>query len=60
MTEFNHIHVREGEEWICGRTVAFEDQELLRCEARELDEEDACRECAMQLLAHFGDAMHVQ
>ena len=60
VTEFNHIHIREGEDWICGRSMAFDDQELLRCEARHEEEDAACRRCAAQLLAHFGDAMHVQ
>lgn len=60
MTEFNHIHVREGEEWVCGRTMAFDDLELIRTEARDMDEDEACRRCAEQILAHFGDAMHVQ
>ena len=60
VTEFNHIHVHDGEDWICGRSMAFEDQELLRCESRHEEEEVACRRCASQLLAHFGDAMHVQ
>ena len=60
MTEFNHIHTRDGENWVCGRSVAFEERELLRCEARDAIEEDACRNCAMQLLEHFGGAMHVQ
>ena len=60
MTEFNHIHIRDGEEWVCGRTMAFEDHELIRCEARDPDEEEACQSCAGQILSHFGDPMHVQ
>ncbi len=59
MTEFNHIHVHDGQDWVCGRTMAFEDQELLRCEARHEEEDEACRRCAGQLLSHFGEAMHV-
>ena len=59
MTEFNHIHIREGEDWVCGRTMAFDDKELLRCEARDFDEGEACRLCAEQTLAYFGDPMHV-
>jgi len=60
MTEFNHIHIRDGEDWLCGRSMAFEDQELIRCEARDPDESEACLRCSEQILAHFGDAMHVQ
>jgi hypothetical protein len=60
VTEFNHIHVRDGAEWVCGRSMAFDDQELLRCEARDADEFEACRRCIAQLLAHFGDPLHVQ
>ena len=60
MTEFNHIHVRDGDDWVCGRTMAFEDQELIRCEARHFDEDEACDRCAHQILGYFGEAMHVQ
>ena len=60
MTEFNHIHILDGDDWVCGRSMAFEDQELLRCEARSAEEGEACRRCVAQLLAHFGDPMHVQ
>jgi hypothetical protein len=60
VTEFNHIHIRDAEEWVCGRSMAFEDQELIRCEARDADEDEACRRCAEQLLAYFGEPMHVQ
>jgi len=60
VTEFNHIHIRDGEDWVCGRTMAFEDQELIRCEARDSDEEEACNRCAAQILGYFGNAMHVQ
>ena len=59
MTEFNHIHVVDAGDWVCGRSMAFEDQELLRCEARAPDEGEACRRCVAQLLAYFGDPMHV-
>jgi hypothetical protein len=58
--EFNHIHIHEGDEWVCGRSMAYEDQELIRCEARDADEDEACRRSAEQLLAYFGEAMHVQ
>jgi hypothetical protein len=60
VTEFNHIHIRDGEDWVCGRTMAFEDRELIRCEARDPDEEESCRRCSEQILSYFGDAMHVQ
>jgi ribosomal protein L40E len=59
MTEFNHIHTHDGEDWICGRTMAFDDQELIRCETRDPDEAEACRRCAEQMLGYFGEPMHV-
>lgn len=59
MVEFNHIHTHQDENWTCGRSMAFEDQELIHCEARDPDEEDACRRCAEQLLGYFGEAMRV-
>ena len=60
MTEFNHIHIHDGDFWICGRAMALDQQEVLRCEAREADEAEACRRCAQQLLGYFGEPMHVQ
>jgi hypothetical protein len=60
VTEFNHIHIRDGEDWVCGRSMAFEDRELIRCEARDPDEEEACQRCAGQILSYFGEPMHVQ
>ena len=60
VTEFNHIHLFDGDDWVCGRSMAFDDQELLRCEARSAEEDSACRQCIAQLLAHFGEAMHIQ
>jgi hypothetical protein len=59
VTEFNHIHIHENGDWVCGRSMAYEDQELIRCEARDSDEQEACRRCAGQLLGYFGDPMHV-
>jgi len=59
VTEFNHIHIRDGEDWVCGRSLAVEDRELIRCEARDAFEEDACQRCAAQILSYFGDPMHV-
>lgn len=60
MTEFNHIHHLEDGVWVCGRTLAFEDQELLRCEARDDAEDAACQRCAEQILGYFGSPMHIQ
>jgi len=40
--------------------MAFEDRELVRCEVRDPDEEEACQLCAGQVLSYFGDPMHVQ
>ena len=59
VTEFNHIHTRQDGDWVCGRSMAYEDQELIRCEARDPDENEACRRCAEQMLGYFGEAMHV-
>ncbi len=59
MTDINHIHVQVEEDWICGRTLAYEDRELIHCEARDPVEETACQRCAEQLLNHFGEPMHV-
>jgi len=58
--EFNHLHVHDGEDWVCGRTMAFEDKELIRSEARDPDEGEACDKCAGQILAYFGHPMHIQ
>jgi hypothetical protein len=60
VTEFNHMHHQEGGEWVCGRAMAFEDQELIHCEARDHDEAEACRNCAEQLLGYFGKATYLQ
>jgi len=40
--------------------MAFEDRELVRCEARDPDEDEACQACSRQILAYFGAPMHVQ
>jgi hypothetical protein len=60
MTEFNHIHHQEGGNWVCGRTMAFEDRELVHCEARDPIEGEACRRCADQVLGYFGKAAYLQ
>jgi|HubBroStandDraft_6_1064221.scaffolds.fasta_scaffold2949816_2 hypothetical protein len=57
--EFNHIHLREGDEWTCGRSMWIKDQQVLVCEGHDQDEDEACRQCAENVLGHFGDAMHV-
>ncbi len=60
MTEFNHIHIHEGDDWVCGRSMSFDDKELLHCEARDEVEQEACRRCTEQLLGYFGAPMHIQ
>ena len=57
MTDFNHIHIKDGEDWVCGRSIAIQNEELLRCEGRDPDEEEACRLCAERIVAYFGEAM---
>jgi hypothetical protein len=54
------MHHQEGGEWVCGRAMAFEDRELIHCEARDHDEAEACRNCAEQLLGYFGKATYLQ
>jgi len=46
VTDFNHIHSREGDDWVCGRSMAVESDQLLQCEGRDPDEQEACRMCA--------------
>lgn len=60
VTEFNHIHHQESGDWVCGRSMAFEDRELIHCEARDRDEEEACMGCAEQVLMYFGRALYLQ
>jgi hypothetical protein len=57
VTDYHHIHFREGEDWICGRSIAIRNEQLLRCEARDPEEDEACRMCAEQLVGYFGDPM---
>ena len=57
LIDLNHIHIRDGDDWICGRSIALHNEQLLRCEGRDPDEEEACRQCAERIVAHFGDAM---
>lgn len=59
LTDFNHIHSRDGEDWICGRSMAVHNEQVLHVEGRDQDEDEACRLCAERIIGHFGDPMHV-
>jgi hypothetical protein len=59
LTDFNHIHSRDGDDWVCGRSMAVHDEQVLLSEGRDPDEEEACRLCAERIIARFGDPMHV-
>lgn len=59
LTDFNHIHSRDGDDWVCGRSMAVRDEQLLHCEGRDPDELEACRLCAERIIGYFGDPMHV-
>jgi hypothetical protein len=59
LTDFNHIHSRDGEDWVCGRSMAVREEQLLHVEGRDPDEEEACRLCAERIIGYFGDPMHV-
>lgn len=59
LTDFNHIHSRDGEDWVCGRSMSFHDEQMLHCEGRDPDEIEACRQCAERIIGYFGDPMHV-
>jgi hypothetical protein len=59
LTDFNHIHSRDGDDWVCGRSMAVRDEQLLHCEGRDPDEIEACRLCAERIIGYFGDPMHV-
>jgi hypothetical protein len=59
LTDFNHIHSRDGDDWVCGRSMALQDDQILQCEGRDPDEEEACRLCAERIIGFFGDPMHV-
>jgi hypothetical protein len=39
--------------------MAVEDEQLLECEGRDADEQEACRMCAERIIGYFGDPMHV-
>lgn len=60
MAEFNHMHYQDGDDWVCGRALAFEDRELVHCEARDPEEKEACSKCAQQVLGYFGRAAYLQ
>ena len=60
MTDFNHIHSRDGEDWVCGRSMAVREDQVLQCEGRDPEEEEACRLMRGADYRIFGDAMHVQ
>ena len=54
MTEFNHIHDREDGDWVCGRTMAFDDQELAEPETgRALDRSE--EHVGHSAVAHLGN-----
>jgi hypothetical protein len=59
LTDYNHIHSRDGEDWVCGRSMAIKDDQVLVSEGRDPDEEEACRMCAERIIARFGEPMHV-
>ena len=59
LTDFNHIHSRDGEDWVCGRSMSVRDDQMLHCEGRDPDEIEACRLCAERIIGYFGDPMHV-
>jgi len=39
--------------------MAVHGEQLLLCEGRDPDEEEACRLCAGRIVGYFGDPMHV-
>jgi hypothetical protein len=59
LAEFNHIHLREADEWVCRRSLWIGDRPTMRVEGRDSDEGEACRSCAESVLDQFGDAMRV-
>jgi len=59
LTDFNHIHSRDGDDWVCGRSMAVQGDQVLHCEGRDPDEEEACRLCAERIVGYFGEPMHV-
>src|ERR1700684_3796838 len=59
LTDFNHIHSRDGEDWVCGRSLSVRDEQMLHCEGRDPDEIEACRLCAERIIGYLGEPMHV-
>ena len=59
LTDFNHIHSRDGGDWVCGRSMALQNDQVLQSEGRDPDEEEACRMCAERIIGYFGEPMHV-
>lgn len=57
MTDFNHIHTKDSDDWICVRSVAIENEQLLQCEGRDPEEDEACRLCAERIVGYFGAPM---
>jgi hypothetical protein len=39
--------------------MAVQEDQLLRCEGRDPDEDEACRMCAERIIGFFGEPMHV-
>jgi len=39
--------------------MAVQGEQLLLCEGRDPDEEEACRLCVDRIVGYFGDPMHV-
>jgi hypothetical protein len=40
--------------------MAVHSDQMLQCEGRDPDEEEACRLCAERIIGYFGEPMHVQ
>jgi hypothetical protein len=39
--------------------MAMQQDQLLQCEGRDPDEDEACRMCAERIIGFFGEPMHV-
>ena len=55
--DFNHIHTRDNDDWVCVRSIANQSEQLLKCEGRDQEEDEACRLCAERIIGYFGHAM---
>ena len=40
--------------------MAVQNDQVLQCEGRDPDEDEACRLCAERIIGYFGEPMHVQ